>query len=180
MITSSLITEACENILPAGSMEAMGAIGQQLKEKAKTENLSDPYASTDPGMLKNKMMAAHTGKVPSTIKMKCTVCGTVMGEGAVKCSVCNASNERLLPIAEKETSTNFEEEGGVSIVTSFDSKNFAWTHKALDRLDTLPPGHIRQKARARIEKNARSHNISTITLDFLNDVLDLDKLSSDG
>mgnify|MGYP001182936590 FL=1 len=179
MITSSLITEACENILPAGSMEAMGAIGQQLKEKAKMENLADPYASADPGMLKNKMMAAHTGKVPSTIKIKCTACGTVMGEGTIKCSVCNASNERLLPITEKETPTNFEEEGGVSIVTSFDSKNFAWTHKALERLEFFPPGHVRQKAQARIEKNARSHNISTITLDFLNEVLNLNELSSD-
>jgi nucleotide-binding universal stress UspA family protein len=180
MITSSLITEACENILPAGSMEAMGAIGQQVKEKAKMENLSDPYASVDPGMLKDQMMAAHAGKAPSTIKIKCTACGTVMGEGAIKCGVCNASKERLLPITDKEASTNFEEEGGVSIVTSFDSKNFAWTHKALERLEIFSPGHVRQKAKARVEKNARSHNISTITLDFLNDVLDLDKLSSDG
>jgi hypothetical protein len=84
-----------------------------------------------------------------------------------------------LPITEKETPTNFEEEGGVSIVTSFDSKNFAWTHKALERLEFFPPGHVRQKAQARIEKNARSHNISTITLDFLNEVLNLNELSSD-
>ena len=171
MITSSLIAEACENILPAGSMEAMGVMGRQLKEKAKMENRPDPYASLDPGMLKNEMMATHAGKDRSEIKVKCTVCGAVMGGDAIKCGVCNASSERLLPIAETKIKTDLEKEGGVSTVPSFDLKSFAWTHKALKRLEIFPQGHIRQKAQARIEKSARLHSISIITIDFLNEII---------
>tara|TARA_B100000959_G_scaffold85350_1_gene90745 strand:- start:4910 stop:6601 length:1692 start_codon:yes stop_codon:yes gene_type:complete len=179
MITSGLITEACENILPAGSMEAMGSIGQDLKEKARMENRSDPYASPDPGMLKEKMMAAHAKKSRSTIKLKCTGCGTVMGEGVIKCSVCNASSEKLLPVMRKETSVNYEEEGEVSVVISFDSKSFKWTREALNRLESFPKGHSREKARARVEKNARLRDISIITLDYLDEVLNLGELPSD-
>ena len=171
MITSNLITEACENILPAGSMEAMGMMGEQLKEKAKIENRPDPYASLDPGMLKNEMMAAHAGKKRSEIKIKCTICGAVMGGDAVKCGVCNASHERLLPIAATKSETDLENEGEVSTVTSFDLKSFDWTQGALKLLEAYPQGHIRQKAQARIEKSARVHNISIITIDFFNKIV---------
>ncbi len=172
MITSNLITKACQDILPAGSMEAMTMVGKQLKDKAEKEGLKDPYASVDPDMLKQEMLAAHEGKDPSKIKLKCTNCGTVLGGDAVRCGVCNATEERLLPLAQEDSTTDLQKEGGVSTITSFDSKNIAWTKEALKSLDDFPKGHVRHRAQARVEKSARLQNISTITLDFVNKILE--------
>ncbi len=172
MITSNLITKACQDILPAGSMEAMTMVGKQLKDKAEKEGRKDPYASVDPDMLKQEMLAAHEGKDPSKIKLKCTNCGTVLGGDAVRCGVCNATGERLLPLAQEDSTTDLQKEGGVSTVKSFDSKNIAWTKEALKRLDDFPKGHIRRRAQAKAEKSARLQNISTITLDFANKILE--------
>ena len=172
MITSNLITKACETILPAGSMEAMTMIGKQLKDEAETEGRKDPYASVDPDRLKQEMLAAHEGKDPSKIKLKCTNCGTVLGGDAVRCGVCNATGERLLPLAQEDSTTDVQKEGGISTVISFDSKNIAWTKDALKRLDGFPKGHVRHRAQARVEKSARLQNISTITLNFVNKILE--------
>jgi len=172
MITSNLITKACEDILPAGSMEAMTRIGHQLKDKTEKEGLKNLYASIDPDMLKQEMLAAHEGKDPSKIKLKCTNCGTVLGGDAVRCGVCNATEERLLPLAQEDSTTDLQKEGGVVTVTSFDSKNIAWTKEALKRLDDFPKGHVRHRAQARVEKSARLQNISTITVDFVNKILE--------
>ena len=172
MITSNLITKACEDILPAGSMEAMTMIGHQLKDKTEKEGLKNLYASIDPDMLKQEMLSAHEGKEPSKIKLKCTNCGTVLGGDAVRCGVCNATEERLLPLAQEDSTTDLQKEGGVVTVTSFDSKNIAWTKEALKRLDDFPKGHVRHRAQARVEKSARLQNISTITVDFVNKILE--------
>lgn len=172
MITSDLITKACEDILPAGSMEAMTMVGNQLKDKAEKEGRKDPYASVDPDMLKQEMLAAHEGKDPSKIKLKCTNCGTVLGGDAVRCGVCNATEERLLPLAQEDSTTDLQKkEGGIFTVTSFDSKSIAWTKDSLKRLDGFPKGPVRHRAQARVEKSARLQNISTITLNFVNKIL---------
>ncbi|MFQ5444673.1 MAG: PCP reductase family protein, partial [Nitrospinales bacterium] len=168
MITSSIITEACENILPAGAMQAMNMIGQKLKEKA-TEG-EDPYATADLGSLKDEMMAAHAGEAKD-VKLKCTTCGAVMGHDAVKCGVCDAGGERLLPIDHDEFNVEEGKEGEVTTVTTFDSVEVSWTQEAINRLEEFPEGHIRRRAHARIEKNARVQGISTISLAFANKVL---------
>jgi hypothetical protein len=76
-----------------------------------------------------------------------------------------------LPIAATKSETDLENEGEVSTVTSFDLKSFDWTQGALKLLEAYPQGHIRQKAQARIEKSARVHNISIITIDFFNKIV---------
>jgi len=167
MITSSVITEACENILPAGAMQAMNMIGQRLREQAKEGE--DPLASGNLDMLKDEMAQAHAGK-PSNAKLQCTNCGAVMGAGAVLCGVCNAGAERLLPVDEEAFKADAEKEGGIAIVTSFDGKENQWTRHAWQRLDEYPKGHIRRKAQARVEKNARVQNVPLITLAFVDKI----------
>lgn len=168
MITSSVMSEACESILPAGAMQAMNMIGEKLKEQ--TVEGEDPYASGNLEMLKDEMAAAHVGKSPAETKLQCTACGAVMGGDAVQCGVCNAGAERLLPVDQKEFQADIEKEGGISIVTSFDSKEVKWTQNAWKRLDDYPQGHIRRKAQARVEKNARVKNIAIITVGFVDNI----------
>lgn len=168
MITTSVITEACETILPAGAMQAMNIIGQKLQEQ--TKKGEDPYATGNLDMLKDEMYQAHAGKATSKAKLQCTNCGAVMVANAVTCGVCNAGAERLLPIDEEAFKTDVEKEGGIATVTSFDSKENKWTKQAWARLDDYPQGHIRRKAQARIEKNARVQNIPIITVAFVDKI----------
>ena len=56
-------------------------------------------------------------------------------------------------------------------MTTFDSVKVSWTQEAIDRLEEFPEGHIRRKAHARIEKNARVQGISTISLAFADKIL---------
>ena len=56
-------------------------------------------------------------------------------------------------------------------VTTFDSVQITWTKDALDYLNQFPEGHIRRRAHARIEKNARVQKITTISVAFAKNLL---------
>ncbi|GIT65165.1 MAG: hypothetical protein Ct9H300mP23_07920 [Nitrospinota bacterium] len=58
MITSSVITEAVQEILPAGAMQAMSAIGERMKKEG-----MDPNNPEGLGMLKEEMAEAHAGSL---------------------------------------------------------------------------------------------------------------------
>ncbi|MBI4388833.1 MAG: universal stress protein, partial [Nitrospinae bacterium] len=169
MITSSVITEAVQTILPAGAMQAMQMIGDKMRQQS--QEGEDPYTSANLGMLKEEMMSAHAGKKPQEVRLKCGDCGAVMGGDAVKCGVCNAGVERLLPIDHEEFQANVPNEGEITTVTTFDSVEVNWTKEAMDRLNEFPEGHVRRKARARIEKNARVQKVPAISLAFVNKIL---------
>jgi len=166
MIPSSVITEAVQNILPAGAMQAMGMIGQKMREEG-----MDPSSPATLGKLKDEMMAAHSGKAPEDVTLKCTSCGAIMKGDAVKCGVCNAGAERLLPVDKSEFTPDSREEKEVQTITTFDSVEVQWTQDAMARLDEVPEGHVRRRARARIEKTARVQKIATISLAFVNKIL---------
>ena len=57
MITSSVITEAVQEILPAGAMQAMSAIGERMKNEG-----MDPNNPEGLGMLKEEMSAPKAPK----------------------------------------------------------------------------------------------------------------------
>ena len=173
MITSGVITEACENILPAGAMQAMRAIGDQMKEAAANGEapISETYAKN--------MLKESISECPMTggAKLKCTQCGAVMGSDAVLCGVCNAGETALQPIQSEEFETDVDKEGGFAKVSTLDvglsSKDkveIKWTQNAWDRLNDYPEGHIRRKAQARLEKNARVQNIDLISVAFVNSI----------
>ena len=167
MITSSVITEAVQEILPAGAMQAMSAIGDKMKAGG-----MDPNNPEGLGMLKEEMAEAHAGKAPEEITLKCTSCNTYHKGDVVKCSVCDAGAERLLPVDKAEfKATDAEAQESTTFTTLPDGVQVAWTQEALDRLNEFPQGHLRRKAHARVEKNARVQKVNTVSLAFLNKIL---------
>ena len=171
MITSSVIGEACEKILPAGAMQAMYNIGDQMREKmARGE---DPLE----GMIEDRQrgleakFAEEVDKVQDQKTLKCNECGTVVAEDVVKCSVCGAGAESLFAMDKSGFKADNEEQNDSTTVTTFDSVQVIWTQDALDYLNQFPEGHIRRRAHARIEKNARVQKVSTISVAFAKDLL---------
>ena len=177
MITSSVITEACENILPAGAMEAMYKIGDQMRDKmARGEDPLDGMIKDRQEMLYEKFKQdaethADTDgrKVPGTLK--CQGCGAYHGEDVVKCGVCGAGSEKLIPVDKVQYEPTEQEKKETTTVTTFDSVQVTWTQDALDFLNQFPEGHIRRRAHARIEKNARVQKISQISLEFARQII---------
>ena len=199
MITSSVITEAVQNILPAGAMQAMRQIGEKMKTEGMDPNSPDTLES-----YKEEMLKAHSGDgsaenpisddgdvsvteehVVATedgrnangaqvtdVTWQCAHCSTFMqGETIVKCYVCGAEGNKLKPVWKEGFKPDEKEKANVTIMTTFDSKEISWTQDALERLEEFPKGHVRRRAVARVEKNARIQSIGTISAKFVNDVL---------
>ena len=176
MITSGVITEACEKILPAGAMQAMYGIGDQMREKmARGE---DPLE----GMIEDRSRAmeqkfaeevakVQEQKVQDQKTLKCNECGTIVAEDVVKCGVCGAGAESLFAMDKSGFQADSEEQSDSTTVTTFDSVQVTWTQDALDYLNQFPEGHIRRRAHARIEKNARVQKVSTISVAFAKELL---------
>ena len=204
MITSGVITEAVENILPAGAMQAMRQIGEKIREDGvdpESENVLKDY--------KQQMLDAHAGddankNVPSQdsgnkdegkvevsaehiavtadgrnsngaqvtdITFQCKHCNTFMDSDVIKCFVCGAVGDSLVPIYKEGFKPNEKEMSGVKQITTFDDKKVQWTEDALQKLEDYPEGHVRRRARARVEKNARVQSIETISVAFLDQIL---------
>ncbi len=172
MITSSVITEACETILPAGAMQAMYNIGDQMRDKmARGE---DPLE----GMIEDrqrdleKKFAVEVDKVQeeNEVKaLKCSKCSTYLNADVVKCSVCGS--ESLIALDQTEYKPSSKEEEKSTTVTTFDSVKVTWTEDARELLNKYSEGHIRNRAHARIEKNARIQKVETISLAFAEKIL---------
>ncbi|MFQ5483307.1 MAG: PCP reductase family protein, partial [Nitrospinaceae bacterium] len=177
MITSSVITEACESILPAGAMQAMYSIGDQMRDKM--EKGQDPLE----GMIKDRQEMLYEKfksdaekhsetdgrEVPATLK--CRNCGAFHAEDVVKCGVCGAGVDQLTTIDKKQFAAGDEEKKDTTTVTTFDSVEVTWTQEALNFLNEFPEGHIRRRAHARIEKNARVQKVSEVSLEFARQIV---------
>jgi nucleotide-binding universal stress UspA family protein len=202
MITSSVITEAVEKILPAGAMQAMRQIGDKMNEDG-----IDPMSPDTVSTYKDEMLKAHAGEgeeqkedaiVPEgegSVKMsdehvvvsgdgrnsngaqvdnvtwKCGHCNTFMEGEIVKCYVCGAEGEDLAPVWKEGFKPDEKEQEGIQVITTFDDQSVQWTKDALDKLNEYPEGHVRRRAQARVEKNARIQSIDTISASFLDQVL---------
>ena len=177
MITSGVITEACEKILPAGAMQAMYGLGDQMREKmARGEDplegmIEDRSAALEAKYAEEAKLAEEANKVQDQKTLKCNECGTIVAEDVVKCGVCGAGAESLFTMDKSGFQASDEERSDATTVTTFDSVQVTWTQDALDYLNQFPEGHIRRRAHARIEKNARVQKISTISVAFAKDLL---------
>jgi len=100
-------------------------------------------------------------------------------EDVVKCGVCGAGAESLFAMDKSGFQADSEEKSESTTVTTFDSVQVTWTQDALDYLEQFPEGHIRRRAHARIEKNARVQKVSTISVAFARDLLN-DKQTEDS
>ena len=205
MITSSVITEAVENILPAGAMQAMRQIGEKIREDGvdpESENVLKDYkqqmldahagedadknvssaedeVSADEG--KVEMSAEHiavtadgrnsNGAQVTDITFQCKHCKTFMGSDVIKCFVCGAVGDSLVPVHKEGFKPDEKEMSGVKQMTTFDDKKVQWTEDALQKLENYPEGHVRRRAQARVEKNARVQSIETVSVAFLDQIL---------
>jgi len=206
MITSGVITEAVENILPAGAMQAMRQIGEKIKDDG-----VDPESEDVLKDYKQQMLDAHAGEeadknAPSSeeavvngdvgevevsaehiavtddgrnsngaqvtnITFQCKHCKTFMDSDVIKCFVCGAVGDSLVPVYKEGFKPDEKEMVGVKQMTTFDDKKVQWTEDALKSLEGYPDGHVRRRAQARVEKNARVQNIETISVAFLDQIL---------
>ena len=176
MITSSVITEACESILSAGAMQAMYKIGDQMRDKM--DKGEDPLE----GMIEDRQqrmerkfaeevekVQAEAAEVEKTLK--CSKCSTYLGEGTVKCGVCGAEGDALVLVNKADYQPDEKEKSDSTTVTTFDSVQVTWTQDALEFLEQFPEGHVRRRAHARIEKNARIQKIETISQAFASKII---------
>ena len=101
----------------------------------------------------------------------CTKCGlAAMDPSPVKCSGCGADSfdivtaEMLAKIAEME--------GGLEEETTYDGRKLNWSRDAKRALWTMRDAYLRRRAKARVEKSARTGKLATITLEFARKVIE--------
>jgi nucleotide-binding universal stress UspA family protein len=176
MITSGVITEACEKILPAGAMQAMYGIGDQMRDKVARgedplEGMIEDRSRAMEEKFAEEVAKVQSQQVQDQKTLKCNECGTIVPEDVVKCGVCGAGAESLFAMDKSGFQAGTEEKSDSTTVTTFDSVQVTWTQDALDYLNQFPEGHIRRRAHARIEKNARVQKVSTISVAFAKELL---------
>src|SRR5436853_1674487 len=95
----------------------------------------------------------------------CSVCGyTVKGPNAVvTCPVCSAPAEKFQTITREVVETIAAQEGGVDEEEAMPGVVVKWSADARDALRGVTDGYLRRRAKARIEKYARSKKIPVIT-----------------
>lgn len=137
VVTSDLVTEAMARFMPKASQGATNKLAEALAyDRAKRQGSS-----------------------------ACKQCGTVaLVADAVKCTMCGATEfETLTPEMLDQIAAA---EGGTEEETTYDGRKLRWTQEARKALRTLGDSYQRRRAKARIEKSARSQKVDTITLEL--------------
>jgi len=114
----------------------------------------------------------------------CSICGyTVKGPNAVvTCPVCSASADKFQTITREVVETIAAQEGGVAEEESMPGVVVKWSADARDALREVSDGYLRRRAKARVEKYARSKKIPVITcslaLPMIEETVGRDKLGA--
>lgn len=137
VVTSDLVTEAMERFMPKASQSATHKLAEAVAfERAKRQS--------------------------SWVCRQCTAVALV--EEPAKCSMCGAKDfEVLAPELIDEIAAA---EGGAEEETTYDGRKLRWTNESRKALRSLGDNYQRRRAKARIEKSARSKRLDTVTLEF--------------
>ena len=137
VVTSDLVTEAMERFMPKASQRATNKLAEALAfDKARREVVS-----------------------------VCKQCGTVaLVPNPVKCTMCGS--EEFEVVTPDMVDSMAAAEGGTEEETTYDGRKLRWSQEARKALRSLGDNYQRRRAKARIEKSARSNRLDTITLDF--------------
>jgi hypothetical protein len=114
----------------------------------------------------------------------CSVCGyTVKGPNpVVTCPVCSASADKFQTITREVVETIAAQEGGIEEEESMPGVPVKWSADARDALREVGDAYLRRRAKARVEKYARSRRIPVITcqlaLPMIEETVGRDKLGS--
>ena len=143
VVTSAVIDEAMERFMPKGASNATKALAEAVAlERAKSGSVS-----------------------------MCRSCGvTATQSGAVKCTVCGASDFEVVSreMIEKIAAV----EGGLQEETTYDGRKLRWTEEARKGLWTMKNAYQRRRVKARVEKRARMMKLDAITLEFARQVIE--------
>src|SRR6266540_3705552 len=95
----------------------------------------------------------------------CSICGyTVKGPNpVVTCPVCRAGAEKFQIISRDVVEAIATQEGGIEEEESMPGVQVKWSAEARDALREVTDAYLRRRAKARIEKYARSRKIPVIT-----------------
>lgn len=96
----------------------------------------------------------------------CAVCGyAAKGPSpATRCPVCGADGERFQEISREVVEAIARQEGGAAAEEPLPGIEVRWSAEARDALREVEDAYLRRRAKARVEKYARSRKIPVITL----------------
>ena len=136
VVTSDLVTEAMVRFMPGASQKATTQLAEALAfDKARRE--------------------------PTSV---CRQCATVaLVPNAERCASCGGTEFDVVTPELIDRIANAE--GGTEEETTYDGRKLRWTQEARKALRTLGDNYQRRRAKARIEKSARSQRLDTITLE---------------
>ncbi|MEE8435229.1 MAG: universal stress protein [bacterium] len=143
MITSAVVDQALEEILPPAARAAMG-IG-----KTKVPATVEERGRLSLSYLCPSCRYVHARKRPEA----CPVCGA------------RGSLFKVLSRGEAAPAEEFQE------METFDGVTLSWSRGALTLLADIPDFFLNKRARHQIEKQARSRNLSEISTEFAREVL---------
>jgi len=159
VITNKVIDEAMAIFMPTRMAEKMQILAEDLAVAQLRKN----------------------GQAATAI---CSVCGyTVKGPNAVvTCPVCSAAADKFQTITREVVETIAAQEGGVAEEESMPGVVVKWSADARDALREVSDGYLRRRAKARVEKYARSKKIPVITcslaLPMIEETVGRDKLGA--
>src|SRR2546425_9148740 len=140
VITNKVIDEAMAIFMPTRMAEKMQIMAEDLAvAKLRAEN-----------------------QVATAI---CSICGyTVKGPNAVvTCPVCRAGADKFQIISKDVVEAIARQEGGIEEEESMPGVQVKWSADARDALREVSDAYLRRRAKARVEKYARSKRIPVIT-----------------
>src|SRR5437016_1541452 len=114
----------------------------------------------------------------------CSHCGyTVKGPNpVVRCPVCGAGADKFQLVSREAVEAIAAQEGGIAEEESLPGVVTKWSADARDALREVTDAYLRRRAKARVEKYARSRRIAVITcelaLPLIEDTVGRDKLGA--
>src|SRR5437867_1511999 len=95
----------------------------------------------------------------------CSICGyTVKGPNpVVTCPVCKADADKFQTISREAVEAIATQEGGIESEEALPGVQVKWSAEARDALREVTDAYLRRRAKARVEKYARSRKIPVIT-----------------
>ncbi|MBI4611230.1 MAG: universal stress protein [Candidatus Rokubacteria bacterium] len=140
VITSKVIDEAMAIFMPTRMAEKMQLLAEDLA-------------------------VARLRAESQSVTAICSVCGyTVRGPGAVvRCPVCGADADKFQVVDKAVVEAIATQEGAVDEEETLPGVTVRWSADARDGLREVTDAYLRRRAKARIEKYARSKKIPVIT-----------------
>ena len=121
-------------------------------------------------------IAIHKQKLAEGTTYICNGCGYTTREGVPQiCPVCKQIREQFSKIDQETLSSLVPLEGGLEEETTFDGVKLRWTDEAKKLLRTVPSGYERRRAKARMEKLARTKRLGMITKEIAQEIAGADR-----